>query len=154
MADTKFEIDKDKLEVRISRTFNAPPERVWRAYTDDEQLAQWWRNTEIQTNDLKVGGQWRFIDRGQSGDEEHAFRGEYLVIEPPRKLSRTFEYEPWAGHIMEETVELTPTDDGKTAMVTVSKYRDLSDLEGMVKSGMEKGAVAGLERLATIVEKS
>jgi hypothetical protein len=37
-------------------------------------------------------------------------------------------------------------------MTTVSKYDNLQDLEGMVQSGMEKGAVAGIERIAKLVE--
>lgn len=151
MSEVKFEVDKEKLEVRISRVFNAPIDRVWQAYTKDDQIAKWWNNTQIETNELKVGGKWRFIDRGQADGKEHAFRGEYLAIDPPHKLSRTFEYEPWAGHIMEETVMLE--DQGnQTAMTTISKYQNLSDLEGMVNSGMERGATAGIERLAKVVE--
>ncbi len=152
MSETKFEVDKEKLEVRISRVFNAPPEKVWRAYTDPELIAQWWQNTEIDKYDLRVGGAWRFIDRGQGDGKEHAFRGEFTEIDEPHKLARTFEYEPWAGHVMNESVTLEPTGDGKTQMVTVSKYANLEDLENMVKSGMERGATAGVERLAKVVE--
>jgi uncharacterized protein YndB with AHSA1/START domain len=152
MANTTFTVDKDKLEVRISRVFKAAPERVWKAYTDSREIAQWWRNTTIEQNDLRVGGKWRFIDHGKNGDENHAFNGVYKEIDEPRKLSRTFEYEPWAGHVLLETVTLEPYGDGRTLMNTVSKYDNLQDLEGMVRSGMEKGAVAGIERIAELVE--
>jgi uncharacterized protein YndB with AHSA1/START domain len=154
MAETKFTVDKEKLEVRISRVFKATPQRVWKAYTDPEEIAQRWRNTEIEKHDLRVGGKWRFIDRGENSDENHAFRGEFKEIDEPRKLSRTFEYEPWAGHIMLETVTLEPHGDGQTLMTTVSRYDNLQDLEGMVQSGMEKGAVAGIERIAKLVESN
>lgn len=152
MSKTNFEVDKDNLEVRITRIFDATPERVWEAYTNPEQIKIWWRNTTIDKHDFRVGGQWRFIDHGKNGDEEHGFRGEFKEIDEPRKIVRTFEYEPWAGHVMTESVTLEPQGDGKTLVTTVSKYENLDDLEGMVKSGMEKGATAGLDRLANLVE--
>ncbi len=154
MSKTKFEVDKDNLEVRITRVFDATPERLWRAYTDPEEIVQWWRNTTIDKHDLKVGGQWRFVDHGEDGKGEYAFRGEFTEIDEPHKLARSFEFEPWAGHVMTESVTLEPQADGKTLMTTVSKYANLDDLEGMVKSGMEKGAVAGIERIAKLVEQS
>jgi len=153
MAETQFVVDKEKLEVRISRIFKAAPERVWQAYTDPKEIAQWWRNTTIEEHDLRVGGKWRYVDHGKNGGENHVFSGEYKQIDPPRVLSRTFEYEPWAGHIMLETVTLEPHGDGQTLMTTTSKYDNLQDLEGMVQSGMEKGATAGIERIAELVEK-
>lgn len=151
MAEAKFEVDKDKLEVRITKLFNAPPERLWKAYTDPEEIARWWLDTRIDRHDLRVGGGWRFVSQGQDG-QEHAFCGEFLEIEEPRKLVRTFEYEPYPGHAMTESVTFEPQDEGVTLVVTVSKYQNLQDLEGMVGSGMEKGAGAGLERLAKLVE--
>ncbi len=70
----------------------------------------------------------------------------------PQKIVRTFEYEPWAGHVMTETVEFKVQEGGKTLMLQTAKYANLQDLEGMVGSGMERGATAGLDRLAELVE--
>jgi len=53
---------------------------------------------------------------------------------------------------MTEIVVFEALPDGKTKQTTVSKYANLDDLNGMVGSGMEQGAVAGLERLAKLVE--
>lgn len=151
MSKTKFEVDKDKLEVRITRDFDATPERMWRAHTDPEQIVQWWADTTIDKHDFKVGGQWRFVSDGEGG-QKHAFRGEFKEIDEPRKIVRTFEYEPWPGHVMTESVVFEPLDGGRTRQVTVSKYANLQDLEGMVGSGMERGATEGLGRLAKVVE--
>jgi uncharacterized protein YndB with AHSA1/START domain len=154
MAKTNFEVDKDKLEVRITRVFEATPERLWKAHTDPEQIAQWWQNTTIDKHDFKVGGAWRYIDKGQGDGKEHAFNGVYKEIDEPHKISRTFEYEPWAGHVMLETVTFEPQDGGKTLVTSIAKYDNLDDLNGMVNSGMERGATAGFERIAKLVEKS
>ncbi len=67
MSETKFEVNKEKLEVRITREFNATPKRLWKAFTDPKDLAVWWRNTTIETNEVKVGGKWRYIDHGKNG---------------------------------------------------------------------------------------
>ena len=151
MAKTNFEVDKDKLEVRITRLFKATPERLWRAYSDPEQIVQWWSDTKVDKHDFKVGGAWRFVSAGQDS-KEHAFRGEFKEIDEPRKIVRTFEYEPMAGHVMTESVILEPQADGQTLVTTVSKYANLDDLNGMVGMGMERGASAGLDRLAKLVE--
>lgn len=151
MSKTDFQVDKDKLEVRISRVFKATPERMWRAHTDPAEIVQWWDATTVDKHDLKVGGQWRFVSQGQDG-HEHAFRGEFKELDEPNKIVRTFEYEPMAGHVMTETLMLEPQSDGTTKQTTVSKYANLGDLEGMVSMGMETGAAAGLDRLAKIVE--
>jgi uncharacterized protein YndB with AHSA1/START domain len=152
MADTDFVVDRDNLEVRISRVFNATPERMWQAHTIPEQIVQWWSETKIDKFDLRVGGAWRFVSHDNDG-KEHAFRGEFKELDEPKKIVRTFEYEPYAGMIMTETVTFEPLEDGKTRQLTVSKYMDLQHLEGMVGSGMERGAVSGLDRLAKVVEQ-
>lgn len=148
MGKTEFKVDKDNLEVVITRVFDATPERLWRAYSEPDEIVQWWSETKIDKHDFKVGGAWRFV----SDDGANAFRGEFKEIDEPRKIVRTFEYEPWAGHVLTESVTFEPQGEGRTLVTTVSKYADLDDLEGMVQSGMERGATAGLDRLAKLVE--
>jgi uncharacterized protein YndB with AHSA1/START domain len=151
MAKAQFEVDKANLEVRLSRVFNASPERIWQAYVDPEQIPKWWQDTKVDKLDVRVGGQWRFVS-GENG--EHAFSGVHKIVDEPYQLARTFEYEPMAGHVMLETVTLTPQGEGQTLVTVVSKYENLDDLNGMVGMGMEEGAVAGMERLAKVVEQS
>ena len=153
MADTRFEIDKDRLEVRITRVFSCTPERLWKAHTTASEIEKWWADTVVDKFEVKVGGAWRFVSQGQDG-KQHAFRGEFKELDEPKKIVRTFEYEPYAGNIMVETLLLEPTEDGKTKQITLSKYENLQQLEGMVGMGMEEGADAGLNRLAQLVENN
>ncbi len=153
MSKTDFVVDKENLEVRITRVFNATPERLWEAHTDPKQIPRWWNDTKIDKLELEVGGVWRFVSEGGDG-QEHAFRGIFKEIDKPKKIVRTFEYEPMAGHIMTESVIFEPTTDGQTKQTTISKYENINDLEGMVSMGMEDGAAAGLDRLAKLVEQS
>jgi uncharacterized protein YndB with AHSA1/START domain len=86
----------------------APPERVFRALTDPQQLTEWWGQKGMftfshWTIDLRVGGQWR-------GDAEMRgskfwIRGEYLEIEAPRLLVYT-----WLSNSPGETPSLVRFD--------------------------------------------
>lgn len=71
-----------------------PPERVFRALTDPDELVHWWGSPEAYqvteaTMDLRVGGQWRTTGRGADG-APFTVAGEYLEIDPPRRLVQTW----------------------------------------------------------------
>jgi uncharacterized protein YndB with AHSA1/START domain len=153
MSKTDFVVDKENLEVKITRVFQATPQRMWQAHTDTEQIVKWWDNTTVDKFELKVGGVWRFVSVGEDG-KEHAFNGVFKELDEPKKIVRTFEYEPWAGHVMTESVMFEPMPDGTTKQTTISKYENIDDLQGMVGSGMERGATVGLDRLAQLVEQT
>ena len=153
MSEASFVVDKDNLEVRMSRVFDATPERLWEAHTNPEQVVKWWGlGITVEKFDLRVGGVWRFLSKDPQGNP-HNFNGVFKQLEEPYKIVRTFEYEPRAGHILLETFTFEEQPDGRTKLFAVTKYDNLQDLEGMVSSGMKEGFVSGFERLASIVEK-
>jgi uncharacterized protein YndB with AHSA1/START domain len=159
MPKSVFTVDKANLVVRTERFFNATPERLFKAYTDPEQIPQWWGpaalTTVVDKMDLRVGGAWRFVQTETGpGGKEHAFSGVYKVIDEPHKIVDTFEYEPMPGHILEETITFELQPDGTTKLSAVAHYANLEDLEGMVNMGMESGAVESQDRLAKLVESS
>jgi uncharacterized protein YndB with AHSA1/START domain len=160
MAKTEFVVDRDKLQVRMMRVLNAPRERVWRAVTERDQVVQWWGprayTTVVDRLDLRVGGGWHFVHKDAKGNE-YAFHGEYKAIDAPRSVTQTFVFEgiPDAdSHALTETMTLTEVEGGKTKIEVVSQYNNIEELEGMVASGMESGAVESYDRLAELVEKS
>jgi uncharacterized protein YndB with AHSA1/START domain len=104
-------------ELRVERTLTAPPERVWRAFTDPAALARWFWPASINTTvsvDLRPGGTLRIEAPGQM-----AVQGEYTEIDPPRRLAFTWR---WDGDPTGTTVrlDLSPVDDG-TQLVLVHK---------------------------------
>ena len=72
----------------------APPERVFQAISDPEQLSRWWgqnglyRITE-RSADLRPGGKWSCAGVGADGTK-FGVEGEYLEIDPPRRLVHTW----------------------------------------------------------------
>jgi uncharacterized protein YndB with AHSA1/START domain len=74
----------------------APPERVFRAVTSEE-LTRWWGDAETYrttrwTGDVRTGGSWRTEGIGRDG-KPFAVHGEFLEVEPPRKLVQTWNYD-------------------------------------------------------------
>jgi uncharacterized protein YndB with AHSA1/START domain len=155
MPKSTFTIDRDNLEVKTSRVYNAKPERLFQAYTDPAQIPEWWGpgylKTTVDKLDVKVGGTWRFIHTEPEG-KQHIFNGIYKEIDEPNKLVYTFEYEAVPGHILIETVTFESQADGKTKLTTSARFDNIGDLEGMVAMDMETGNVEGQERLAKLVE--
>ena len=155
MSESNFIVDEENLEVKSERIYNASAKRLFEAHTDPKQIVEWWGpngyKTVVDTLELKVGGNWRFIQTDLDG-KEHAFRGTFKEIDEPSKIVRTFEYEPMAGHVLVETVSFEEQPDGRTKQTTTAHYENIEDLNGMVQMGMEKGQTEGLERLAQLVE--
>lgn len=154
MNKNNLVVEREKLSYSMSRVFNAPRERVWKVMNDPALLPQWWGPsyliTTIDKLEFRVGGVWRFIQR-DAGGNEYAFNGVYQEITPPERLTMTFEFEPMAGHISTETMVLEELPGGKTRITATTTFTSLEDLEGMLQSGMEGGAVESWNRLEELL---
>ncbi len=148
----KAEIVSD-TEITMHRTFNAPRELVFRAFSEPELVAKWWgqRSSEtiVETYDFQPGGAWRMIQRSPDG-QEYAFRGSFLEIERPSRIVQTFEFEPMPGHISTDAMTLTEVDGG-TRLTIDSTFQSKADLDGMLQSGMEGGANESYDRLEELL---
>jgi uncharacterized protein YndB with AHSA1/START domain len=138
-------------EVRIERIFDAPRDRVWRAFTDPALVAQWWgrgNKLDIERMDVKRGGHWRFVEHAPSGS--HGFEGRYREVTPPERIVQTFEWDGMPAYVAIETVTLEDLGDGRTKVVNVSLFHTTEERDGMLNSGMEGGlneSYAALDRV-------
>ena len=86
----------DRPSLALTRTYDASPEAVWRAWTDPEALKVWFKPEDAFTiaaaeADVRVGG--RFRIRMISGEgEEHEASGVYREVIPNRKLVMTWRW--------------------------------------------------------------
>jgi uncharacterized protein YndB with AHSA1/START domain len=91
----------------VERIFKAPPERVFRAWSDHKVLVKWWGTDDYQAPDpqidFRVGGAWRSAMVGPNG-EAHTVSGVYREIEPPKRLVMTWGWEQADGSRGHETV--------------------------------------------------
>jgi len=154
MSKNNLVVEQDKLAFSMSRIFNAPREMVWKVCTDPELLPQWWgpraTHTIVEEMDVRVGGKWRYI-HGYGGDQDFGFNGIYQEVVPPQRLSYTFEFEPMAGHICLETITFDELPEGKTKITTRTVFDSLEDLEAVLQTGMEGGAVESWDRLEELL---
>ncbi len=145
-----------ELEIVMSRVFDAGRERIFKAYTDPRSIPLWWgqrgSTTRVDKMDVRPGGQWRYIEKDKEG-HEHGFRGEYKEIVPPERLVNTFEYEPMPGHVSVVTTTFEELPGGKTRVTTTSRFSSKADRDGMMTSGMERGANETWDRLAERLAK-
>lgn len=151
--ETRVEIDRQSHQVRLERRFAAAPDAVFRALTDARLIPRWWGparlETRVEANEMRHGGRWRYIQREASG-QEFAFRGVVHLVEPPRLLINTFEFEGAPGRVVLQIASLTPLEGG-TLFSQQAVFAAAGDLSGMVDSGMEAGERESLERLAQLL---
>jgi uncharacterized protein YndB with AHSA1/START domain len=141
-------------EIVLTREFDFPRDLVFEAFTKPEHIAQWWgpRGTSVPLceQDFRTGGKWRFVSRDADGNEA-AFRGEIREIVPPERIVQTFEWEGLPGHISVDTLHLEDLG-GRTRMTVTSRFDSVQDRDGMLQSGMEKGAAESYERLSEYLQ--
>ncbi len=106
--------------VRIERTFDAPAEEVFDAWTNPEVIERWfrpgreWKKPSAEV-DLRVGGTVRVVMRDPSGDPVEA-GGEYTEIDRPRRLAFTWTFEDDPSN--QQLIELEFIEqDGATTVV-------------------------------------
>jgi uncharacterized protein YndB with AHSA1/START domain len=137
-------------EIIMERVFDAPRERVFKAYTDPKAIPLWWGprryTTIVEKMDVRPGGTWRYISRGSDG-AEFAFHGVYREIVRPKRIVTTFEFEGTPGHVVVDTATFEE-HDGKTKVTVTSRFETVEDRDEMVKTGMEEGARESWDRLA------
>jgi len=106
-------VSEPAREVRIERTYAAPIEAVFDAWTSPEVMRRWlhpgpdWGTPEAEV-DLRVGGRVRVVMRRPDGSQAEA-RGEYTLIDRPQRLVMTwvFDDDPANQQVLELTFSET-----------------------------------------------
>ncbi len=96
--------DLTNRTLTLERTFNAPIDLVWEAWTQPEHVAKWWApqgmDLEVIEHDFSVGGKWKYAMPMPDGNQ-FISEGVYLEIVPQKKIVTTADFKP-----MTEGVEL------------------------------------------------
>jgi len=95
VTDTATATSQATHELVLERVFDAPPARVYQAWTDPEILKQWFAPKPFTTPsavlDVRPGGSSTIVMRDPDGNE-YPNQGVYLEVEPGRKLVSTDAY--------------------------------------------------------------
>jgi uncharacterized protein YndB with AHSA1/START domain len=106
-----------KLELTITRVFDAPRALVWRAWTDPQQLMKWWgpehHPAVHMAMDVRPGGAWRNYLRAVETGKDLWHHGTFREVVPMERLVFTFVWEEEGERGMENIVTITFADEGK-----------------------------------------
>jgi len=151
------------LTYTIERTFAAPRERVFAAWTDCDALAQWWGpkgwTLPFCQIDFRAGGTWRYMMRGEmpDGSMMDAWgKAVYSEIDPPRRIAYQDFFTDADGNISpgmpEMTIEVEFIEEGGvTRLRSVSHFQKAEDIQAVLAMGMEEGLKDTWDRLEAFV---
>ncbi|MFA6089458.1 MAG: SRPBCC domain-containing protein [Candidatus Woesearchaeota archaeon] len=165
--------NKDKLI--ITRVINAPPETVFKAWSEPEQIKKWWgpkgfTSPEIQV-DLRKGGKYLYCMRGTEGKfagKDFWSGGVFKKVDIPNKLVIVDYFTDNVGKKMlpsdygmdknfpkESTVTITFDEENMKTRLCIMYRLPKSKLarEAILKSGMKEGWNQSLDKLQELVEK-
>lgn len=105
----------------------ASPERVFRALASEE-IVKWWGSPDLYrvtewSGDLRVGGKWRSLGVDRDG-KPFEVSGEYVAIDPPKKLIQTWAPKWVDGPVTTVTYRLEPIEGGTRVTVRHEGFGD------------------------------
>lgn len=144
-------IASDKVPtITIIREFDAPRERVFRAYIDPELYAQWIGprslTTKITRWSARTGGEWAYSSH-QDGVEVASFYGSFHEVRPSERIVWTFTWEGAPDGVSLETLTLEELPGGRTRATSLSVVESFEIRDQILASGMEVGVIEGHEKL-------
>ena len=138
------------VELEFSRTYAAPRKLVWDAWTDPDQMAQWWGPKGVSTLresielDLRPGGRIAFEMVDDATGNRYPNAGTFLEVEPPARI--VWADDGFAGGSGKGTATVTFTEDNPHT--TTLHIRLVADFSDTVRAGAEKGWGTQLDKLA------
>ncbi len=150
-----FELDKQNNQIKIQRSFEAPKDLVWAAWTEADLLNQWWAPKPYIAKTISLnfseGGRWLYYMKGPKGDthyclfdyekisHENYFTGLDSFCNERGELNETKPRVHWQNTFSKKGEE--------TLVEIVLSFKKLADLEAIIEMGFKEGFTAGLENL-------
>lgn len=164
---TKVTKDIASKTLIIERSFDAPKEKVWKAYADKAWFEQWWGPEGWQTTtkefNFVVGGRIHYgmkcVDQNQGEwfgkeswglmeiqtiDAPNSFSVKDYFCSPDGTISTDMPMQRFSVELIEEA--------GKTRLVSKSFTESAEQLEELIKMGMVEGFDSQLNRLEKLVQ--
>jgi uncharacterized protein YndB with AHSA1/START domain len=143
----------EELSLEITRLIKAPRDRVYAAWTDPAQLAQWWGpdgfTNPVCELDVRPGGAIRIEMRGPDGTI-YPMTGTFQEITKPERLIFTAEALDQNGAVALEVLNTVTFEEknGKTTLTLQARVTKVMGEGASYLEGMEAGWTQSLERLA------
>ena len=135
-----------KPSLTLKRRFNAPPAKVFAAWTDPEKIKRWTGPEGVEPLhaeiDARVGGRYRWIMRSPDG-EEHDVSGVYREVVPNEKLVFSWAWKSTPERQSQVTVLIKPDGDGTLLTLIHEQFFDED-----ARDRHQHGWTGSLEKLA------
>lgn len=147
-----IDMDVEGKTLRIERVFSASPQRVFDAFIKPEQAVRWWgpEGTHISRLELNTveSGTWFTIMENGEGQEFHV-SGQYLVIDPPKRLVMTWAWteDGVRGHETEVDLTFTETAGGCRLTLVQTVFETTED-----RDNHNGGWTSTFDRLGTFLQ--
>jgi uncharacterized protein YndB with AHSA1/START domain len=150
----------------ISRTFNAPRELVFAAFSDCKHLKHWWGPKDwmlpVCEMDFRVGGSWLYCMRGPDGAGgvmESWGKSVYHDIVVPEKIVSSDNFVDSDGNILPETPNMLITVifeklGGKTVVTNTTLFERKEDLDMIISMGVSEGMDQEFDKLEAYLKQS
>jgi uncharacterized protein YndB with AHSA1/START domain len=146
------------LALNVRKVFRAPPEQVFRAWTEVDELKHWFAAAQgytipVTELDLRVGGRYRFGMKGPERTEASVATGVYEEITPPSRLVFTWRWEDAGPEYptTRVTVEFWPHAEGTELVLTHEGFAEATERDQHGRGW--QGCLDSLERLIMIEER-
>ena len=153
--ETIYTKDLDNKKINVVREFDAPVEKVWRAWTERELLDQWWAprpwKAVTQSMNFREGGTWLYYMEGPDGSR-HYCRADYSSVVPNKSYKGLDAFCDEKGNIntdfprMNWQVDFKKADDATRVEVEIS-FASVEDLEKIIEMGFKEGFAAAHNNL-------
>ena len=143
-------------EIQVTRDFHAPRRLVFDAFTKPDLVRRWllgppgWTMPVCEI-DLRVGGAYRYVWRKESTGAEMGMGGTFREIVPPQKLVITEKFDDawYPGEAINTTTFEERSGVTTVRLVVTYESREARDIAS--RSGMERGMIAGFDRLEQVL---
>src|SRR5215467_10433444 len=114
---TEIEADPNLPTVRVVRDFDAPPDRVFRAWTDPSLVSEWLgpKDTTMRIGvlDMRTRRRHRYVAE-RHGEDIASFYGSFHEVRPASRLVQTFTYEGMPDGVSLDTATFEEVEPGRT----------------------------------------
>ena len=135
--------------IEIKREFDAPVDRLFRAWVDPALFAQWVgpdsTTTRVDVWDCSTGGRYRYASLLEGN--EFGFYGSFHEVRDNERIVQTFTYEDVPDGVALEIMTFEALPGGRSRIHSVSVGDSVEGRDAMVASGMETGVVEGFVKL-------
>ncbi len=159
--ETIYTKDLANKKIKVTREFDAPLEKVWKAWTEPSILDQWWApkpwKAGTKSMDFRDGGTWLYYMEGPDGTR-HYCRADYKSIVPNKSFTVDDAFCDENGIPSNEMpsmhwkISFSKSSNGTKVESEIS-FESEADLEKIIEMGFKEGFAAAHTNLDELLAK-